>query len=129
MKLSTRILLPVAFAITATGAFAEGPIFVEPAFQSTLSRAEVRAQAVQARDAGLLQLGEGVQVAQNTSNSTLSRVQVRAEAAEALRLGLHNGGEASVVATSAQVEQIRMAGLRAVQGNNLASGQSGTQTN
>lgn len=129
MKLSTRILLPVAFAVTATGAFAEGPIYVEPAFQSTLSRAEVQAQAVQARDAGLLQTGEVTVVAQNTAPSGLSRAQVRAEAAEAVRLGLHNGGEITVVATPAQVEQIRLAGLRAVQGNNLAAGQAATQAN
>ena len=129
MKLSTRILLPVAFAITATGAFAEGPIFVEPPFQSTLSRAEVQAQAVQARDSGLFAIGEGVVVADNSAPSNLSRAQVRAEAAEAVRLGLHNGGETSVVPTPAQIEQIRLAGLRAIQGSNLASGQSNTQAN
>ncbi|MCV0439311.1 MAG: DUF4148 domain-containing protein [Hydrogenophaga sp.] len=121
MKLSTRILVPVAFAITAAGAFAEGPIYVEPAFQSTLSRAEVQAQAVQARDAGVFALGEGVVIAENTAvGSNTSRAQVRAEAAEALRLGLHNGGEFLVSPTSAQAEQIRSAGLRAVQGKNLA---------
>ncbi|HSX92500.1 MAG TPA: DUF4148 domain-containing protein [Hydrogenophaga sp.] len=113
-------LLPIAFALTAGAAFAEGPIFVDPPFTSTLSRAEVRAQAVDARDAGLFALGDGVVVvADNAASNGLSRTQVRAEAAEALRLGLHNGGEITVVPTAAQTEQIRTAGLRAVSGDKL----------
>ena len=47
-------LLPIAFALTAGAAFAEGPIQGNEVFnfQSTLSRAEVQAQAVQANQAG-----------------------------------------------------------------------------
>jgi hypothetical protein len=61
-------------------------------------------------------------VAENTS--TLTRAQVRAEAMEAQRLGLITTGEITVIPTPAQLEQVRLAGLRAVQGDNLAQGQS-----
>jgi hypothetical protein len=47
--------------------------------------------------------------------STLSRAQVQAEAREALRLGLVGSDDGMVrVATPAQLEQIRAAGLRAI---------------
>lgn len=130
MKASQRILLPIAFALTAGAAFAEGPIFVDPPFTSTLSRADVRAQAVQARDAGVFALGDGqTLVAENTSQSTLSRAQVRAEAAEALRLGLLNGGEITTFASPEQTEQIRLAGLRAAQGSAVVQIPGAVQAN
>ena len=67
MKLSTRILLPVAFALTAGAAFAEGPLQGNEVFNfsSNLSRAEVRAETIAARDAGLLTVGEITQVNDN----------------------------------------------------------------
>ncbi|HSX91650.1 MAG TPA: DUF4148 domain-containing protein [Hydrogenophaga sp.] len=130
MKTSQRVLLPIAFALTAGAAFAEGPIFVDPPFTSTLSRAEVRAQALEARDAGVFALGEGqTLVAENTVKSNLSRAQVRAEAAEALRLGLHNGGEITTFASAQQAEQIRLAGLRAAQGNAVVQIEGSVQAN
>lgn len=118
-------LLPIAFALTAGAAFAEGPVFVDPPFTSTLSRAEVRAEAIAARDAGIFELGEGqtIVAANGSSNSgavqyaagSVSRAQVRAEAAEALRQGYFNGGEITQFPSIEQAEQVRSAGLRAVQ--------------
>ncbi|MBL0918069.1 MAG: DUF4148 domain-containing protein [Hydrogenophaga sp.] len=119
-------LLPIAFALTAGAAFAEGPIFVDPPFTSTLSRAEVRAEAVAARDAGRFELGDGQVIvagkAVDSSNSATqyaaggaTRTQVRAEAAEALRLGYFNGGEITQFPSAEQAEQVRLSGLRAAQ--------------
>ncbi|MBL0917209.1 MAG: DUF4148 domain-containing protein [Hydrogenophaga sp.] len=124
-------LLPIAFALTAGAAFAEGPIFVDPPFTSTLSRAEVRAQAVAARDAGTFELGDGQTIvaangavdsdtrlaAAQSNFAGVSRTQVRAEAAEALRQGYFNGGEITAFPSVEQAEQVRLAGLRAAQGN------------
>ncbi len=122
-------LLPIAFALTAGAAFAEGPIFVDPPFTSTLSRAEVRAEALAARDAGRFELGDGQTIvaangaansatrlaAEQTNFAGVSRAQVRAEAAEALRLGYFNGGEITQFPSAEQAEQVRLAGQRAAQ--------------
>lgn len=112
-------LLPIAFALTAGAAFAEGPIQGNEVFnfQSQLSRAEVQAQVAPAYKAGLVARGEASEGQDRATvvASTLTRAQVRAEAAEAVRLGLTNYGEHMPVATAEQNEQIRLAGLRAVQ--------------
>ena len=123
MNTFTRIALPVVLSMTAAAAMAS-EFAPEAPFVSTLSRAEVRAEAIAARDAGLIASGEfaPVIVAQNTS--TVTRAQVRAEAVEAQKLGLINTGEITVLPTPAQLEQVRLAGLRAVQADNLAQGQS-----
>ena len=123
MNKFTRIALPVVLSMTAAAAMAS-EFTPEAPFVSTLSRAEVRAEAVAARDAGLITSGEfaPIIVAENTSSVT--RAQVRAEAAEARRLGLLTTGEITVLPTPAQLEQVRLAGLRAVQSGNLAQGQS-----
>ena len=123
MNTFTRIALPVVLSMTAAAAMAS-EFTPEAPFMSTLSRAEVRAEAIAARDAGLIASGEfaPVIVAQNTS--TVTRAQVRAEAVEAQKLGLINTGEITVLPTPAQLEQVRLAGLRAVQADNLAQGQS-----
>lgn len=123
MNTFTRIALPVVLSMTAAAAMAS-EFTPEAPFVSTLSRAEVRAEAIAARDAGLIASGEfaPVIVAQNTS--TVTRAQVRAEAVEAQKLGLINTGEITVLPTPAQLEQVRLAGLRAVQADNLAQGQS-----
>jgi hypothetical protein len=116
-------LLPIAFALTAGAAFAEGPIYGNEVFnfQSTLSRAEVRAQAVEARDQGLFAVGEGsIVVAKKHAPSTLTRAQVRAEAMEAMRLGLLDPSEVTRVPTAEQAELIRLAGERAVKAEKLA---------
>jgi hypothetical protein len=77
MKLSNRILLPLILAATAGTAMAQN---------APLTRAEVQAQAIAARDAG--QLPDTDIVTFNVpAGSTVSRAQVLAELAEAKRLG------------------------------------------
>jgi hypothetical protein len=77
MKLSTTILLPLMFAATAGTAMAQN---------APLTRAEVQAQAIAARDAGQLPDGTIVKF-EVPSGSTVTRAQVNAELAEARRLG------------------------------------------
>lgn len=127
MNTFTRIALPIVLSMTAAGAMAS-EFTPETPFVSALSRAEVQAQAIAARDAGQLTNSElGPAVAESTS--TLTRAQVRAETMEAQRLGLLGSGEITVLPTPAQLEQVRLAGLRAVQDNNLAQGQNQRVTN
>jgi hypothetical protein len=118
MKLSTRILVPLALTLAAGASFAEGPLQGNEVFSSTaastLSRAEVRDQAVAANAAGLIARGE-VQPVQGEQGLGKSRDQVRAEFAEARRLGLVAAGEIQPIATPEQSEQVRMAGVRATQ--------------
>jgi hypothetical protein len=61
--------------------------------------------------------------------SGLSRAQVQAEAAEAYRLGLVASGEILPVPSDAQIEQVRLAGLRAVQGNAVVQATGGAIAN
>ena len=133
MKTAQNLALSIALALGAGAAFAEGPIEGNEVFnfQSTLSRAEVQAQAVQANRAGLVARGEIVPVQETVADSGLSRAQVRAETIEARRLGLIASGEILPVPTAEQAEQIRLAGLRAVQGSAMvqAEGASGNRTN
>ncbi len=106
MKLSTRILLPLVLTAVAGAAMAQ---------TAPLTRAEVRAQAIAARDAG--QLPDTDIVAFNVpAGFEKTRAQVLAELNEAQRLGLVNvaDGEYPVIATAQQAEQVRQAGLRAV---------------
>lgn len=77
MKLSTAILLPMILAATAGTAMAQN---------APLTRAEVQAQAIAARDAG--QLGDpDIVTFVVPAGSTVTRAQVQAELAEAQRLG------------------------------------------
>lgn len=98
-----QFALPLAFALSAGAAMAQGPIEGNEVFhfQSTLSRAEVQADAVAANQAGLVARGEIVPVQAAVTNSGLSRAEVRAEAAEAIRLGRTARGEILPVATGA----------------------------
>ncbi|MDP2017284.1 DUF4148 domain-containing protein [Hydrogenophaga sp.] len=77
MKLSTSILLPLILAATAGTAMAQN---------APLTRAEVQAQAIAARDAGQLPDGTIVKFVVS-AGSTVTRAQVQAELAEARRLG------------------------------------------
>ena len=124
-------LLPLALVLSAGAAFAEGPIQGNEVFQftSSLSRAEVQAQAVQANRDGLVARGEITPVADTVVSAGLSRVQVSAEAAEAYRLGLVAQGEILPVPSASQIEQVRLAGLRAVQGSAVAQGAGATVAN
>jgi hypothetical protein len=140
MNLSTRILLPLVLTAVAGAAMAQNAPLTRAEVQaqaiaardagqlpdtdivsfnvptgSTLSRAEVRAQAIAARDAG--QLSDTDIVAFNVpAGFEKTRAQVLAELNEAQRLGLVNvpEGEYPVIATAQQAEQVRQAGLRAI---------------
>jgi|GEM_PF-1609029 hypothetical protein len=124
----TRIALPIVLSMTAAAAMAS-EFTPEAPFVSTLNRAEVQAQAIAALDAGLIASGDFAPVIVADSTSTLTRGQVRAEAVEAQKLGLITRGEVTVLPTPVQLEQVRLAGLRAVQGDNLAQGQNQRVTN
>jgi Domain of unknown function (DUF4148) len=82
---------------------------------STVTRAEVRAEAVKALRDGQIAFGEAVPFIISTPADVKSRAQVVAETHEAIRLGLINKHEAvEHIGTPKQLEQIRLAGLRAV---------------
>jgi|JI71714B2RNA_FD_contig_51_818960_length_513_multi_2_in_0_out_0_1 hypothetical protein len=123
MKLSTRIVLPVVLSFAAAGAIAS-EFTPEAPFVSTLSRAAVQADAIAASGAGLIARGEFTPVMVADGTSTVTRNQVRAEAIAAERLGVIARGEVTVLPTAQQLEQVRLAGQRANQGDNLAQGQS-----
>ncbi|AOS77682.1 MULTISPECIES: DUF4148 domain-containing protein [Hydrogenophaga] len=103
MKSAKSIALSLTLALGAGAAFAEGPIEGNEVFnfQSTLSRAEVQADAVQANQAGLIARGEVLPVEDKVANSGLSRAQVRAEAVQANQAGLIARGEIVSVSTGA----------------------------
>lgn len=78
MKLSNRLLLPLILISSTAGAFAQ---------TAPLTRAEVRAQAIAARDAG--QLGDrDLITVQQPAGPGKTRAQVQAELVEARKLGL-----------------------------------------
>ncbi|WP_332740034.1 DUF4148 domain-containing protein [Hydrogenophaga sp.] len=108
MKLSTTILLPLILAATAGTAMAQN---------APLTRAEVQAQAIAARDAGAFDHIDTQPLVVPTGVGK-SRAQVVAETAEAHRLGLLDVSESEFpkIATPQQAEQIRQAGLRAADG-------------
>lgn len=108
--------LAVVLAVASTAALADGEASYEypQPVSSTVSRADVLAAAIAARQAGLIAQGEQSVVAEVTTGaSRVSRAQVVAELAEARRLGVLDQGEHTAVPTAQQLEQIRIAGLRA----------------
>ena len=90
---------------------------------STLSRAEVRAEAARALAEGRIASGEAALVAEadRVMPPALTLAQVRAEAAEAVRLGLVASGETAVVYTAAQRTALKAAAERA--GSIVVAGQ------
>ncbi len=116
--MNAKTLLAAAFAtISALGA---GSAFASEwtdeypvAHTSTLSRADVQAEALRALAAGLIANGEQSIVIAD-AGPMLTRVQVRAETLEAIRVGAISRHEESVAPTAAQLESIRLAGLKAV---------------
>ena len=115
----TKTLLTVAIALigAAFGATAARAGEVEPdypmAFTSTLSRAQVKADAVRARAVGHIAIGERSYVVADTGPG-LTRAQVVAETLEAIRVGAIDHHEHNQFPTAMQLESIRQAGLRAV---------------
>ncbi len=123
--MNTRTLIATAL-VTASAALAgtafaqEGTQdFAAPAWNkptSSLTRAEVMAAAKDAVSNDAASYVGEVSAAPQAA-SMLTRAQVVAETREAQRLGLlDNSVDDMKVATPAQLEQIRVAGLRAVQG-------------
>lgn len=116
-KLNTILTGLVAAVGFSAAAYAqEATLFDTQAYMSTKSRAEVRAEAM-----GTVHSGEVTRfdhVALDGPGKT--RAQVRAEVLEARRLGVLQGGEVSQFATPEQLEQTRIAGLRAVSDAPLA---------
>ena len=98
----------------AASAFAGEATYDYPvAYTSSLSRADVQAQTLQAIKAGLIEHGERSVVVADTGPA-LTRAQVKAETREALRIGAIERHEQSVAPTAAQLASIHMAGLKAV---------------
>ena len=97
--------MPLILASTAGAAMAQS---------APLTRAEVQAQAIAARDAGQLPDTDIVAIVAPQGEAK-TRAQVLAELYEARRLGLLdiNDAQYPTLATAEQAEQIRQAGLRA----------------
>lgn len=91
--------------------------FTDAKALSSKSRAEAVAEL---KNASNVAYGEASPAP--VAQSTLQRTRVAAEAREALRLGLIAPSEVQVAPTAAQLEQIRIAGDRAV-GRTLAVGE------
>ncbi len=85
---------------------------------STVTRAEVKAELLAARRDGSLVDGDGHFEVLARVDTGLgmgkTRAQVRAETLEAIRLGLIPHGEQNIFPTVEQLEQVRLAGLRAL---------------
>jgi hypothetical protein len=118
----------IAAAIIAAAPLASAQQWTEPqlpAFTgSTVSRAEVRQAAIEARDARQRMAYNGETAADPTSApfvSTVSRKQVHAEAVEATRLGVTSSYDGKRNISAEQLAQIRNAGLRAVQAQDVVA--------
>lgn len=116
MNAKTLIITALFASFAGTGAaFAQEGTqdFPVPVLQSSTTRAEVIATLKAAPRSDAVYAGEAS--AAPKAQSQLSRVQVAAEAREATRLGLTETSDGNVrIATPAQLEQIRAAGLRAL---------------
>jgi hypothetical protein len=126
MKPSTPLML-ATLAVASIGAFASPAALARDGehasmpdhstFVSTKTRAEVRAEAIAARQAGLIAYGDRALTPEfDRFVSTKTRAQVTAELREAMRLGvLPSRGEASepLVPTPEQLRLIAEAGERA----------------
>ena len=110
-KLNTILAgLVAAAGFSAAASAQEVTPFDTSAYQSTKSRAEVRAEAKGTVHSGEVTGFDDIAIA----GGGKTRAQVHAEVLDARRLGVLSSGEVSVFATPDQVEQIRVAGLRAV---------------
>jgi hypothetical protein len=93
-------------------------------FVSSVSREQVRAEAIAARNA---EFGTGAHPETGSTpshaafTSTASRAQIHAEAVEATRLGLTGTDERRGLPTAEQLAQIRLAGQRAIGSDTMAA--------
>jgi hypothetical protein len=106
--ISTLSLLSMGSAFAGEASY-DYPV----AFTSSVSRSDVQANTLNARAAGLIATGEQ-SVVLATAGMGLTRAQVKAETLEAIRLGAISRHEYSDAPTAAQLDSIRMAGLRAL---------------
>jgi hypothetical protein len=122
-RLVSQVAAAVALVAAGSAAFAQEATYDYPTpITSSVSRADVRAEAAQALRAGTTIVGEASGVEHTPATSVVSRARVMAEAAEARRLGLSAIGERSVVASVEQERAIQVAGERTT-GQVLASAQ------
>lgn len=122
--MNAKTLIATALVLSFAGAGAafaqEGTQdFPAPKYQapSKITRSEVIATL---KTTPAQELNQGEASAAPQAASSTSRLQVRAEALEAQRLGLTGADEGTVHmagASASQREQIRVAGLRAVESN------------
>ena len=82
--------------------------------QSLRARSDVKRETAAAVARGEIPRGEGDGYRGQQIVSVKSRLEVRAETREAMRLRLIPRGELNPVATEAQLEQVRLAGERAL---------------
>lgn len=114
------VKISAAALVLASGLAQAGEATVAPEidnFVSMKTSAEVHAETLAAIRSGRIARNEAdfERLAFDTKPSMLTRAQVLAESAEAHRLGLIAYGDGvAPVATPAQLESIRMAGLRAL---------------
>jgi hypothetical protein len=118
------IVAPIASAGNTTSRMittdeAHAPVLAP--FASSLSRDQVRAEAVAAARTVYTHTDHAHEPVITAQASTLTRAQVHAEAVAANRLGLNISGEYSRQPSVMQLEQIREAGLRAVARENVAA--------
>ena len=119
--LKSKLVVAVSMAVVSCAALADGPELVLPyesSTPSTLTRAQVLAEAQQARARGEVMLGDG-QFAVATAPSTRSRREVMAELREAQRLGLTGSAEV-VFGTPEQEALIAKAGAAAAAERHIA---------
>jgi hypothetical protein len=91
-----KSLIAAVVALTASfGALAQEATVFPEAPASTLTRAEVKAQAA-AADRDVVFAGEATVFPDAAASNIVTRAEVRAEAREALRNGVNFGGEATL---------------------------------
>jgi hypothetical protein len=112
--LTAAIALLSAASSFATVVVSEADLSLPMVHTSNVTRAEVRAAALQARSQGTQIGGDFLELTPTKSASTVTRAQVRAETLEAIRLHAIGHGEQNYFPTQAQLDSIRVAGDRAV---------------
>ncbi len=111
----TKTLAITLMSLAAGSALAyEGIDLPVSNFTSTLTRADVQADVLHARAAGLVAHGDKTVIATPVGMAK-TRAQVRAETLEAIRLGAISQGEQSSFPTLLQLQRIEMAGQLALQ--------------
>ena len=123
----SQVFLAVSLTVTSLGALAGGPNLIPSWYanpESTLTRAQVRAELEQAQARGELVQDEGYRF--KAVPSGRSRSEVMAELREAQRLGLTGGGDNGSFGTPEQEAQIARAGA-AAHDRHLASVSSSRQ--